>query len=123
MATTEEPTTLHRGLQTRAASASSTSCAASRTVSTNSALARRLGLHANTVRWHLGILADAGLVSARRADQVAVGRPRTIYALSLDAMSDGKDEFRLLASVLTGALAEDRDAVAKSETAGWSWGR
>jgi len=86
-------------------------------------LARRLGLHVNTVRWHLGVLADAGLVSARRAQRATPGRPRTIYTLSLGATPSGKDEFRLLASVLTGALAGDADAAAKSEAAGRSWGR
>jgi predicted ArsR family transcriptional regulator len=86
-------------------------------------LARRVGLHANTVRWHLGVLADAGLVSQRRAERSTPGRPRTIYALNAAAVSEGRDEFRLLASVLTGALAQDRDAVAKSEVAGWTWGR
>jgi DNA-binding transcriptional ArsR family regulator len=30
-------------------------------------LGRRVGLHPNTVRWHLGVLADAGLVDSRRA--------------------------------------------------------
>lgn len=86
-------------------------------------LGRRLGLHANTVRWHLGILSDAGLVSQRRAARDAPGRPRTIYFLSPGAGSSGKEEFRLLASVLTGAMAEQRDAEQRSEVAGWSWGR
>lgn len=86
-------------------------------------LARRLGLHVNTVRWHLGVLADAGLVSQHRAERATPGRPRTIYELSPEAAAHTRDEFRLLASVLTGALAQDRDAAAKSEVAGFGWGR
>jgi predicted ArsR family transcriptional regulator len=86
-------------------------------------LGRRLGLHPNTVRWHLGILADAGIVAARRARSHRPGRPRTLYALSADATSSGKDEFRLLASVLTAALASRPDAAARSEAAGRDWGR
>jgi predicted ArsR family transcriptional regulator len=86
-------------------------------------LSRRLGLHPNTVRWHLGILADAGIVAARRARSRTPGRPRALYALSPEAAASGKDEFRLLASVLTSALANQPDATAKSETAGRQWGR
>ncbi len=86
-------------------------------------LGRRLGLHPNTVRWHVGILADAGLVSARRAGRKSAGRPRTIYSLSPGSDVPEKDEFRLLASVLTSALAEEADASARSRAAGWKWGR
>ena len=118
-----EPTTLHRALADDSRARIVDELRGERDGLDAHELARRLGLHANTVRWHLGVLADAGLVSARRAERVTPGRPRTIYTLSPDAASTGKDEFRLLASVLTGVLAEDRDAVAKSETAGWSWGR
>lgn len=86
-------------------------------------LARRIGLHPNTIRWHLGVLADAGLVSQRRAERTTPGRPRTLYTLTAEAAARPKDEFRLLASVLTSALAQDRDAVTKSEAAGFGWGR
>jgi len=86
-------------------------------------LASRLNVHPNTVRWHLGILADAGLVSARRARSHAPGRPRTLYALCPDAAMPNRDEFRLLASVLTTALAREAEGTAKSENAGRMWGR
>jgi predicted ArsR family transcriptional regulator len=86
-------------------------------------LARRLGLHANTVRWHLGVLGDAGLVSAERAPRSTPGRPKTVYRLSPDAAKPTTDEYRLLASVLTAALARDADAADRAETAGWRWGR
>jgi predicted ArsR family transcriptional regulator len=85
-------------------------------------LAERLGLHANTVRWHLGVLRDAGLVTARRSERRTPGRPRTIYALSREA-EPRRDEFRLLASVLTSALANRDDGRDRAERAGWSWGR
>ena len=44
-------------------------------------LARRLGLHANTVRWHLGVLRDAGAVSSTAAPVNGRGRPRILYRL------------------------------------------
>ena len=118
-----QPTTLHRALGDESRARIVAELNGERDGLDAHELARRLGLHANTVRWHCGILVDAGLVSARRAERTTPGRPRTLYALSPDATASGKDEFRLLASVLTGALAEDQDAVAKSETAGSSWGR
>jgi predicted ArsR family transcriptional regulator len=86
-------------------------------------LASRLNVHPNTVRWHLGILVDAGLVAARRARSHTPGRPRTLYTLCPEAAMPNRDEFRLLASVLTSALASEADGTAKSESAGRAWGR
>lgn len=86
-------------------------------------LASRLNVHPNTVRWHLGILVDAGLVAARRARSHTPGRPRTLYALCPDATIPGRDESRLLASVLTTALATETGGSAKAERAGRVWGR
>jgi predicted ArsR family transcriptional regulator len=86
-------------------------------------LALTLGLHPNTVRWHLGVLTDAGLVEGRREDAHRPGRPRTLYSLCANAAASGRDEFRLLASVLTSALGRQPDAAAKSEAAGRDWGR
>jgi predicted ArsR family transcriptional regulator len=86
-------------------------------------LASRLNVHPNTVRWHLGILVDAGLVAARRARSHTPGRPRTLYALCPDAAMPGRDESRLLASVLTTALASESGGSAKAESAGRVWGR
>jgi predicted ArsR family transcriptional regulator len=86
-------------------------------------LASRLNVHPNTVRWHLGILVDAGLVVARRARSRTPGRPRTLYVLSPDAAMPGRDEFRLLASVLTTALATETGGSVRSEDAGRVWGR
>jgi predicted ArsR family transcriptional regulator len=86
-------------------------------------LGARLGLHANTVRWHLGVLRDAGLVSAERAPRSTPGRPKTVYRLRPEIAEPATDEYRLLASVLTAALARDADAAGKAETAGWRWGR
>ena len=67
-------------------------------------LARRLDLHENTIRWHLGILEDAGLVDAAPAPNGKPGRPRMLYRLRPGASAvPGGDEHRLLATILTGA--------------------
>ena len=86
-------------------------------------LGRRLGLHANTVRWHLGILADAGIVGSRPAPRASPGRPRILYSLEPEPAEDHADEHRLLATVLTGALAGGSDGTRRAEDAGREWGR
>lgn len=86
-------------------------------------LAHRLGLHANTVRWHLGILADAGIVGSRPAARTAPGRPRILYSLEPEPAEHAADEHRLLATVLTGALAGSVDGAERAEDAGRRWGR
>ncbi len=87
-------------------------------------LGRRLGLHENTVRWHLGILGDAGLVTSEPAPDGKPGRPRIVYRLRPGAVeAAGKDEHRLLATVLTGAVAGLPDGSRQAEHAGRAWGR
>jgi predicted ArsR family transcriptional regulator len=84
-------------------------------------LGRRVGLHPNTVRWHLGILADAGLVRSSAAPRETPGRPRILYRLELPAPSAGH-EYRLLATVLAGTVARAAGGPAASEEAGRAWG-
>lgn len=86
-------------------------------------LGRRVGLHPNTVRWHLSILADAGLVSSAPAVRATRGRPRILYSLEPEPAEQGPDEHRLLATVLTGAVAASDDGAARAEEAGEAWGR
>lgn len=84
-------------------------------------LARRVGLHENTVRWHLGILAGAGFVTSRPAARATPGRPRIVYAIEPGAPVVG-DEYRLLAEILAGAVAGTGEASRRAEDAGRSWG-
>jgi predicted ArsR family transcriptional regulator len=87
-------------------------------------LAQRLGLHENTVRWHLGILDGAGIVDAEPAANGRPGRPRLLYRLRPGAAaSTGGDEHRLLATVLTGTVAGLPDGVERARDAGRGWGR
>jgi predicted ArsR family transcriptional regulator len=85
-------------------------------------LARRLGLHANTVRWHLGVLADAGIVTSHAAERTTPGRPRIVYKLGDDTATGG-ESYRLLATILAGVLGELEDGQAAAEEAGRTWGR
>jgi predicted ArsR family transcriptional regulator len=86
-------------------------------------LARRLDLHQNTVRWHLGVLADAGLVESHPAQRSEPGRPRILYTLSRHAARPGHNEYRLLATILAGTVADQGEGSACAESAGRAWGR
>jgi predicted ArsR family transcriptional regulator len=86
-------------------------------------LARRVGLHPNTVRWHLGILRDAGAVSAEPATRASRGRPRIVYRLRAEAAGGTRSEYRLLATILTATLAQSSDGAAAAERSGRAWGR
>ena len=87
-------------------------------------LGTRVGLHWNTVRSHLRVLAQAGLVSARREERTRPGRPRVLYeaaAAPLDTRALASH--RLLAQVLASHLAgSERNPSARAEEAGRAWG-
>lgn len=87
-----------------------------------SELAVRLGIHPNTVRWHLGHLADAGHVRSRPMHRGAPGRPRVVFEAA-GGLPEERQSFRFLADVLAGALAATADGSAAAEEAGRSWGR
>jgi len=86
-------------------------------------LSALLGLHPNTIRWHLGGLAEDGLVSSTPQPRRGRGRPRIVYRLEPDREPGTRDEYRLLATVLSGTLAERDDGAAAAERAGRAWGR
>ena len=86
-------------------------------------LARRLALHPNTVRWHLGILADAGLIASRPGERTSPGRPRVVYALRSESDAARHENYRLLATILAGTMAELEDGPARAAEAGRAWGR
>jgi predicted ArsR family transcriptional regulator len=67
--------------------------------STAHELAETSGLHVNTVRFHLDVLEDAGLVRHERAPTGGRGRPRMVYAAVAERPSAGYE-------FLAGALAE-----------------
>jgi predicted ArsR family transcriptional regulator len=86
-------------------------------------LAERLGLHPNTIRWHLGVLNDAGLVQAAPEPRGGRGRPSIVHRLTGEGIARGRDEYRLLATMLTDVVAGDRDGEARAYEAGVRWGR
>lgn len=88
-------------------------------------LAGRLDLHANTVRAHLAVLEEAGLVSAEPETRSRPGRPRHLFRATDAAATASRDgEHRLLAQILASYLAGTADdPSAAAEEAGTAWGR
>ncbi|MEX2614313.1 MAG: helix-turn-helix domain-containing protein, partial [Gaiellaceae bacterium] len=69
-------------------------------------LGTRVGLHLNTVRSHLRVLAEAGLVSARREDRTRPGRPRILYNAAAESLAArAPASYRLLAQILASYFA------------------
>lgn len=90
-------------------------------------LAQRLDLHVNTVRTHLGVLEEAGLVEPVTEERDRPGRPRLLYRAVAedqqpDAVSDDRG-YRFLAAILASYLgAASEDPTSAAEQAGRAWG-
>lgn len=86
-------------------------------------LAERVGLHVNTVRVHLNVLAEAGLVESETLRTRARGRPRIAYRPTIDVGDEGSRRYRLLAEILTELVARCGPGAAELEDVGEAWGR
>ena len=86
-------------------------------------LGTRAGLHTNTARSHLRVLAEAGLVSTRREERTGPGRPRVLYqAVAEPTDEHGLASYRLLAQILASSLGSEPDPSTRAEKAGQAWG-
>lgn len=86
-------------------------------------LAQSLDLHPNTIRWHLGVLTDAGLVEEVAERRRGRGRPSIVHRITGEGIARGRDEYRLLATMLTDVVASDGNGEAHAYEAGLRWGR
>jgi predicted ArsR family transcriptional regulator len=92
------------------------------------ALADRLELHVNTVRTHLAVLEEAGLVRTTVERRDRPGRPKVLYRATEVAsgpvpLADDRG-YRFLAGILASYLdATSKDTEAAAERAGAAWGR
>ncbi len=87
-------------------------------------VAKRLGVHANTARFHLDALAADGAVERAVEQPSGPGRPRTVYAARPGMDRGGARGYRLLAQILLSRLAADGDEGRESAAqAGREWGR
>jgi predicted ArsR family transcriptional regulator len=87
-------------------------------------VAARIGVHPNTVRFHLDALLAEGRIERRTDEPAGPGRPRTVYAPRPGMNRDGARSYRLLARILLSHLASAGDgAQAAALEAGRAWGR
>jgi predicted ArsR family transcriptional regulator len=86
------------------------------------AIADVLGVHPNTVRFHLDTLIDAGRVKHTASDHKGRGRPALMFAAVRQMDRGGTRHYRLLAEILTLGLAADPDPSGKALAAGRAWG-
>jgi predicted ArsR family transcriptional regulator len=85
-------------------------------------IAARVGVHLNTVRFHLDALVAAGTVERTRAELGTPGRPPQLYRAAQGMDPAGPRHYRVLAEVLVAALADDPDPVGRATEAGRVWG-
>jgi len=90
-----------------------------------SQLADAVGLHVNTVRSHLRVLARAGLVSVRPEERHTRGRPRLVFEpAARPGPPDAQGGYQLLAEILASELASSgEDSADRARQAGEAWGR
>lgn len=88
------------------------------------ALAQRLDLHRNTVRAHLAVLEDAGLVRSEREERDRPGRPRLVYRAGAATHEPAAAGYRFLAQMLAGHVAvSSADPAREALALGRTWGR
>jgi predicted ArsR family transcriptional regulator len=86
-------------------------------------VAEKLGVHPNTVRFHLDALVADGRVERVEADEKRSGRPPLLYRAASGMDPGGTRQYRMLAEILTLGMAGERDASAKALDAGRAWAK
>lgn len=84
-------------------------------------VATAIGVHPNTVRFHLDALVADGVVERTVAEPAGPGRPRTVYSARPGMDRGGTRSYRLLARMLLSRLAasvDDRAHAHADQTAG-----
>ena len=86
------------------------------------AIADALGVHPNTVRFHLDVLVGDGQVEQVAPGRKGPGRPPLMFQAVRQMDRGGTRHYRLLAEILSTALAAERNSTDKARTAGREWG-
>jgi predicted ArsR family transcriptional regulator len=95
-----------------------------RVPSTASEVARVLGIHLNTARFHLDGLVSSGLAERAREDRRRPGRPQVHYAATQAAPQAAHRSYRLLAEILSRHLGRHAlDPHGEGIEAGRDYGR
>jgi predicted ArsR family transcriptional regulator len=86
-------------------------------------VAGRIGVHANTARFHLDALVAEGIVVRALDRPSGPGRPRTVYAPQPGMDRGGTRGYRLLAQILLSHMSSaEPDAREAARLAGRAWG-
>lgn len=85
-------------------------------------IAERLGVHPNTVRFHLDSLIENGQVEYVQADRKTPGRPPLRFQATRRMDPTGPRRYQLLATVLAANLADAPGAEARATEVGRAWG-
>ncbi|MQY18539.1 helix-turn-helix transcriptional regulator [Nocardia macrotermitis] len=86
-------------------------------------LAARLGVHANTVRFHLDALVSAGRAEQVTPERTGPGRPAQLFRVRPGMDPAGPRNYRVLAQILLTELETAADPGAHAIRAGQVWGR
>lgn len=87
-------------------------------------VAEAVGLHPNTVRFHLDALVETGSVERSTQARTGPGRRRVIYSARPDIGPAGQRDYQFLAEILAGQLAStSADPAKDARAAGAAWGR
>jgi predicted ArsR family transcriptional regulator len=84
-------------------------------------IAAQVGIHLNTVRFHLARLEDDGIIEGLLGESSGPGRPPVVYRARRGQALGGVRRYRVLAEILLSHLAATGDAPA-AESAGRAWG-
>jgi predicted ArsR family transcriptional regulator len=88
------------------------------------AIAKRVGLHTNTVRSHLDQLMDAGLVESEVQERKTPGRPRLLFRATSTPGAGPEDSYKVLAEILASGIRDGEPAPgAVAAKAGRRWGQ
>jgi predicted ArsR family transcriptional regulator len=85
-------------------------------------IADRLGVHLNTVRFHLDTLIENGQVERAETVRRTPGRPPQLFRAVRVMDPNGPRHYRLLAEVLADTLDRDPDPRGRAIAAGRAWG-
>jgi predicted ArsR family transcriptional regulator len=86
-------------------------------------IAQRLGVHTNTVRFHLETLVGNGQVERQTAGHTGPGRPPQLFRATPGMDPMGPRRYQVLAEVLVGDVAAQPDPTGHAVEAGRRWGR
>jgi predicted ArsR family transcriptional regulator len=87
------------------------------------AVADVLGVHPNTVRFHLDGLLGDGQVEQVAPGRTRPGRPAQMFRAVRQMDRGGARHYQLLAEILLAAIGDESDSSAKALAAGRAWGR